>query len=74
MTEYLLPLLAALIAVGWCCRRWGIADGYADGYDKGRTKGLLEGKGLAVSIERDGTVTILPAQPSAVGGPGAVPR
>jgi hypothetical protein len=46
MTEYLIPLLgalAALVLVGWYCRRWGHADGYAEGYDLGRQKGLLEG-------------------------------
>lgn len=45
MPEYLIPLLgaiAALVLVGWYCRRWGRADGYAEGYDLGRQKGLLE--------------------------------
>lgn len=56
----LLAALAALIAIGWYCRRWGTDDGYADGYDKGRTNGLLEGAGVV--------------SPSAAGGPGAVPR
>ena len=64
MNEYIpriLAALAALFAVGWYCRRWGISDGYAEGYDAGRTNGLLEGAGVAVS-------------PNLAGGPGAVPR
>ena len=63
MTEYIAPILAvlaALIAVGWYCYRWGQDDGRAEGYEAGRTKGLLEGSGVM--------------SPSAVGGPGAVPR
>ena len=64
---YLLGALPILIAVGWYCRRWGIDDGYADGYEKGRTVGLLEGKGLVVAIDKDGSVHV---SPQGGGGPG----
>ena len=50
MSEYITPILAALavlIAVGWYCRRCGIADGRAEGYEAGRMKGQLEGAGAA---------------------------
>lgn len=40
---HILAALAAIVLVGWYCRRWGHADGYAAGYDLGRQKGLLEG-------------------------------
>ena len=42
MSEYITPILAALavlIAVGWYCRRWGIADGRAEGYLEGYAAG-----------------------------------
>lgn len=58
MTEYLLTL-AALIAVGWYCRRWGHSDGRAEGYEAGRLKGLLEGSGAHHG----------PVSPSLSGGP-----
>ena len=64
MTQYIpyaaaLAALAALIAVGWYCRRWGIADGEAQGYERGRLKGLLEGPGMPHD----------PVLPSLSGGP-----
>lgn len=58
MTEYLpyiLSALAALIVVGWYCRRWGRAEGY----EAGRLKGLLEGSGVQHG----------PVAPSLSGGP-----
>lgn len=66
MTEFLIPLLAALVAlvaVGCYCYRWGRDDGYDEGYDEGRTKGLLEGAVVGGGVS-----------PTAAGGPGAVPR
>ena len=48
MNQYIpyIAAFAALIAVGWYCRRWGIADGHAQGYEVGRLKGLLEGSSM----------------------------
>lgn len=61
MTQYIpyVAALTALIAVGWYCRRWGIADGEAQGYERGRLKGLLEGSGMRHD----------PVLPSLSGGP-----
>lgn len=64
---YILGALPILLVVGWYCRRWGLGDGYAEGYEKGRTVGLMEGKGLAVAIDRGGSVVIMP---QGGGGPG----
>lgn len=52
MPDYLIPLLgalAALVLVGWYCRRRGHADGYAKGYELGRQKGRLEGGDVRVT-------------------------
>ena len=52
--------IVSAVASGLYCHRWGRDDGHAAGYEAGHTKGLLEGAGVV--------------SPSAVGGPGAVPR
>lgn len=65
--QYLLAALPVLLVVGWYCRRWGLSDGYAAGHENGRTVGLLEGKGLVVAIEKDGSVRV---NPQGGGGPG----
>ena len=61
MNQYIpyVAAFAALIAVGWYCRRWGHSDGRAEGYEVGRLKGLLEGS----SMRHD------PVLPSLSGGP-----
>lgn len=62
MSQYIPALFVAILwALScWYCHRWGRGDGYAEGYEVGRSKGLIEGSGAA--------------SPSAVGGPGPVPR
>lgn len=61
MTD-ILPILFVCVGIAGCCwfsYRWGRDAGRADGY----------ADGLADAAMQSGTVS-----PSAVGGPGAVPR
>lgn len=60
MTDYIIALLAlAGSATSWYCYRRGRDEGHAKGY----------ADGFADAAKQSGTVS-----PSAVGGPGAVPR
>ena len=61
MNEFFPWLIGVAGAVAsWYCYRWGHDDGHAEGYEAGRVDAAVKAGG-AVS-------------PSAVGGPGAVPR